>query len=231
MFKMQWSDFFVPLSGPMGRKDYFIAFFKLGIAYFIGIQVVSLLLSFALEQDANTAFTNPFATNPVAKALTQIILLWSVLVLVYRRMLDAKQSVRTKFWAWQFIFPLALVALVGANLLSAFGFQRFLDAEFIRPLGPIVLFAIVAAGFLSPETSESGTARLPNLDEAETLAKLAKLAKTIAKKPVVISTPTPARAYTRDVSRAAEPALAGSGAVQRTSRLPVQGRVKSGWFN
>jgi uncharacterized membrane protein YhaH (DUF805 family) len=224
MFKLQWSDYFVPLAGPMGRKDYFIAFFKLGAAYFISAKVISLLYIFSFDQGVEKTVENARAAVPLANALTQLILLWSVLALVHRRLQDVKHSVRAKYWAWRFTLPAALVVLIGANFLRALGLQRFVDADLISPLGPLVLIVIVAAGFLAPE---DGT------EMAET-AKPVKLSKPVSEKPLKIPAPAPSRAYMRDSPRSAptpQPVLAGSGAIQRTRVLPQQGRVRSGWFN
>lgn len=224
MFKLQWSDYFVPLGGPMGRKDYFTAFFKLGVAYFITAKVISVLYIFSFDQGVEKTVENARAAVPLANVLAQLILLWSVLVLVQRRMLDVKQSVRAKYWAWRFTFPAALIVLVGANLLRALGLQRFVDTDLISPLGPLVLIVIVVVGFLTPE------------DGVVTIqaARPEKLSKAITQKPVIVPVPMPSRAYIRDPSRivpSAQPVLAGSSAVQRTRALPQQGRVKSGWFN
>ena len=213
----------------MGRKDYLIAVFKLGAAYFLCVKIVSLLLAIAIRRTGYGEAANPFSA-PQAAALMQIILFWPVLTLVSRRMEDVKQSVRERYWVWRFTFPAALTLLVGANALTALGFGGFVNADLVSTLSPLIPIVLVTAGFLTPEPMGGG---LLKPDAAPAFAKLAKL---IEAKPVSAAemAQTATRTYQREASRPAalsKPAHASAGAVQRTYTLPEQGRVRAGWFN
>jgi hypothetical protein len=161
---------------------------------------------------------------PAAAALTQLMLLWSVLALVHRRMLDVKQSIRDRFWAWRLGFPVALVVYAGANLLRAAGLERFVDNQLVSPLGPLVIFVIAAAGLMTPENGRVATQ--PAMPAAPKRAE--------PELPLAAPIANSAKAYARESSRSApkpRPALTGPSVVQRTRPLPEQGRVRSGWFN
>jgi uncharacterized membrane protein YhaH (DUF805 family) len=233
MLKLQWSDIFPSASGRMGRKDYLAALFKLAMAYFLGVKIVSVLLAIAMRRSGYREAANPFAATQAA-ALIQIILFWPVLTLVSRRMEDVKQSVRERHWVWRFTFPAALTLLVGANALTALGLGGFVNADLVTPLSPLIPIVLITAGFLTPEPMGSG---MPQRDAAPAPAQaFAELAKVIKAKPLSASemAMAPSRTYKRETSRPATlnmPDYASSGAVQRTYRLPQQGRVKAGWFN
>jgi uncharacterized membrane protein YhaH (DUF805 family) len=233
MLKLQWSDIFPSASGRLGRKDYLAALFKLGMAYFLGVKIVSVLLAIAIRRSGFGEAANPFGMAQAA-ALMQIILFWPVLTLVSRRMEDVKQSVRERYWVWRFTFPAALTLLVGANALTAVGLGGLVNADLVTTLSPLIPIVLITAGILTPEPVGSG---LPKLEVGPAAAPaFAKLAKVIKAKP--LSAPemamAPSRTYMRETSRPPTlnmPAHASSGAVQRTYTLPQQGRVKAGWFN
>jgi uncharacterized membrane protein YhaH (DUF805 family) len=233
MLKLQWSDIFPSASGRMGRKDYLASLFKLAMAYFLGVKIVSVLLAIAIRRSGYGEAANPFAATQAA-ALMQTILFWPVLTLVSRRMEDVKQSVRERYWVWRFTFPAALTLLVGANALAALGLGGFVNAELVTTLSPLIPIVLITAGFLTPEPMGSA---MPKLDAAPVAAPaIAKLARTIAAKPASAPELAPAapRTYQREASRPAvfaKAAHASSGAVQRTRSLPEQGRVRTGWFN
>ncbi len=227
MLKLQWSDIFPPAAGRLGRKDYLVALFKLAMAYMLGVKIVSVLLEIIIRRSGYGEFANPFG-SPQAAALMQVVLFWSVLTLVSRRMADVKQSVREKYWVWRYTFPAALVLLVGAHVLTALGLQSFVNLELVSSLGPLVPIILITAGFLTPEplsnealTMQTGPANEP---------AFAKLARTIAAKPADFSPKT----YVRSPARQAplrQNVIAGPSAVQRTYTLPEQGRINAGWFN
>ena len=235
MLKLQWSDIFPSSSGRMGRKDYLAALFKLGAAYFLGVKIFSVLLAIAIRRTGYGEAANPFSA-PQAAALMQVILFWPVLTLVSRRMADVKQSVRERYWVWRFTFPAALVLLVGANALTGLGLQRFVNADLVSTLSPLIPIVLITAGFLTPEPSAARPRKMEAATPDE--SAFANLAKSIAAKPADVTARPPKavqpRTNVRDAARAApqnQLVLAGSGAVQRTSSLPQQGRVKAGWFN
>lgn len=227
MLKLQWSDIFPPAAGRLGRKDYLVALFKLGAAYLLGVKIASVLLAIVMRRSGYGEFANP-SGSPQAAALMQVVLFWSVLTLVSRRMADVKQSVREKYWVWRYTFPAALVLLVGAHVLTALGLQRFVNLELVSSLGPLVPIILITAGFLTPEPLSSGTQKIETTPAAE--PAFATLARTIAAKPAGVSP----QAYVRSPARQAplrQRVMAGPSAVQRTYTLPEQGRINAGWFN
>jgi uncharacterized membrane protein YhaH (DUF805 family) len=235
MLKLQWSDIFPPAAGRLGRKEYLVAIFKLGAAYLLGVKIVSVLLTIVMKRSGFGEFANPFG-SPQAAALMQVILFWSVLSLVSRRMADVKQSVREKYWVWRYTFPAALALLVGSNSLTALGLQRLVNLELVSTLSPLIPIILITAGFLTPEPMTNGSPKMEAGPAAE--GAFAKLAKAIAAKPTDVAPKHPAsvspQAHVRSPARQTpqrQQVLAGPSAVQRTRVLPQQGRVNAGWFD
>ena len=217
----------------MGRRDYLVALFKLGLAYFLCVKIVSMLLAIIMRRSGFGEAANSFEA-PQAAALMQIILFWPVLTLVSPRMEDVKQSVRERYWVWRFTFPAALTFWVGANALAALGLGGLVNADLVSTLSPLIPIVLITAGFLKPEPTGSA---MPILDAEPVAAPMfAKLARVMEAKPAsATQLPlAPSRTYQREASRPSasiKPALAYAGAIQRTRSLPEQGRVKAGWFN
>jgi uncharacterized membrane protein YhaH (DUF805 family) len=227
MLKLQWSDIFPPAAGRLGRKDYLVALFKLAMAYLLGVKIGSVLVAIVTKWSGFGESANPFG-SPQAAALVQVILFWPVLTLVSRRMADVKKSVREKYWVWRYTFPAALFLLVGAHVLAALGLQRFVNLELVSALGPLVPIVLITAGFLTPEPLSNEVLKLQTGPADE--PAFAALARTIAAKPAGFSPKPNVRSPARQAPQRQQ-APAGPSAVQRTYRLPQQGRVKAGWFN
>ena len=232
MLKLQWSDIFPSGSGRLGRKDYFVALFKLGAAYFISVKIFSVLLTAAMRQSGFEAPANAFDA-PLAAAFMQLTFIWPVMALASRRMADIKQSLRERYWFWRYAFPAALVTFAGANALTAVGLERFVDMHSISFLGPLTGYILIMAGFLSPEP-QGGGQRMTSPAPAAWQA-FAELARTIAAKPAELPLKAQAQAAARTGADAsARPAPAPppvSQVLVRTRSLPEQGRAKTGWFS
>ena len=156
--------------------------------------------------------------------------IWSIF---QRRVNDMRPDIRAKLQTWQFAFPLFLAGLIGLMIAHALGYRTPLDdidLSRVRFWFAVMLFGstFVPGGELVPAAKRAAMPSSSNDDflaAAQNAAREA-IAAQVATRTAARPTHTPASARPR-------PATVGNMplAVERTRKLPEQGRVKPGWFS
>lgn len=216
------SFMFQRFDGRTSNWDYFTGLFKLFMFYCFGIQFLSLLLAnFLGHTEGMEGFSKAL---PLAATLTSAIILRPLLALINKRKHDLTEAIRVSLSAFIALLPVAVVAVVTAQMLRVAGIGLGDLVRTILGFIPIVLMGIVVLGFLP---SQGGTNRFgpdPRLERGK--VKIPAQSQVFPK--TRYSAPT---ATAKTSASVAERTSAMKSPVLRTRKLPSDGRIKPGWLS
>lgn len=224
-----WKDLYVWPQGRLAPSGYLGALMRILIVYVIFAQVLSVLgPSFLVLFDA-AAPVDMFRSVIWGQIGAIVLIAFPVWSIFQRRVNDMRPDIRAKLQAWQFAFPLFLAGLVTLMVVHALGYSTPLagmDLSRIRFWFVVMLFgsAFVPGGDVAP-ARKLVTAAEPFLTTIQKASPEARTAQFSA-------APSRRHVQTPREERPMPAALANMPlAVERTRKLPEQGRVKPGWFS
>lgn len=233
-----WKNLFVPAEGRLDRMAYFGALFRIALIYLFGTQVFTAFVPVIAMSSGHPITGNPFLAMNYGALAAQLLIAWPAWSIFKRRMNDARPDLRAYLTNWSIGFPIYLVVLLGVMVAGALRFETPVTPELHGNMRLIFFMMLFGAGFI-PGGDSLPSATAESTGERGDLRQQAPMPFEIA--PAARSTEGTARQrHVQQPARAPHPLpklypeLARSHAtlaVERTRKLPEQGRVKHGWFS
>ena len=228
-----WKDLYVWPQGRLAPSAYLGALMRILIVYVLFAQILSVMgPSFVLLSSAG-APADMFRSVMWGQIGAIVLIAFPVWSIFQRRVNDMRPDIRSKLQTWQLAFPLFLAGLTGLTVVHALGYSTpfdEVDLGRVRFWFVVMLFgaAFVPGGELAPAAKRVTTA-LASADNLLTAAQNAAREAVAAQ----AATRTAARSTHATASARPKPAHISTMplAVERTRKLPEQGRVKPGWFS
>jgi uncharacterized membrane protein YhaH (DUF805 family) len=224
-----WKDLYVWPQGRMARAAYLGSLFRILIVYVIFAQMLGVF-SPALLGTFNNADPDKLFKGMMWGQIGALVLIgfpvWSVF---QRRVNDMRPDIRSKLSNWSITFPMFLIGLIGFMVANAAGFDLFFDNGDLSNIRFWFTVMLVGAAFVpGGETEAAMTQTSPVRGEPDFLQVAAHEVFTIKVPPKqdIRHMPVPHTDRPR-------PVLAGDSlpVIERSYKLPEQGRVKPGWFS
>lgn len=228
------SFIFQRFDGRVSNWDYFVGLFKVLAIYSVGMKLLPFIL--ANFQSKSDGFETFFSLFPVATAIMTVVVTWPLLAMINRRKNDLTDAMRARMGMYAILLPAGVAMIPVAQILKASGLPAGDFLDIVRAFTPIILIGTLILGILP---SQGGTNRYgpdPRLERGKATAPAAQvdasgivynkpLSQSVPKLPrVAANTPlagTPARG----------PMTTAKSPIERTRKLPTDGRVKPGWFS
>jgi uncharacterized membrane protein YhaH (DUF805 family) len=230
------SFIFQRFDGRFSNWDYFTGLFKLLAIYGIGIRLLPFMLANFLGR--SEGFESFLGVFPVATALMGLVVTWPLLALINKRKHDLTDAMRERLGVYGLVLSVAIVIVAIAQLLRATGINVGDWVSTAMAFMPFVMLGVLVLGVLP---SQGGTNRYgpdPRLERGQAKTTVPQTAASIT----LFNIPAAVKAQKMPQSLAplqrplagvpivaTNPSLPNS--VVRTRKLPVDGRVKPGWFS
>lgn len=225
-----WKDLYVWPEGRMKPSAYLGALFRILIVYVVFAQVLSVFSPTLLGTFKGPGSDNLFAGVMWGQTGALVLIAFPVWSVFQRRLNDMRPDIRSKLSNWSFAFPLFLIVLIGFMVANAAGFDLFFthaDLSNMRFWFTVMLTgaAFVPGSEIVPAKAQAKSAHLEP-DLLRSAAHKTTQAAQVAAKSAVRHMPVQHASRPRPVLAGDQPPV-----MQRSYKLPEQGRVKPGWFS
>jgi uncharacterized membrane protein YhaH (DUF805 family) len=234
MGERQMSFIFQRFDGRMSNWDYFVGLFKVLAVFGLGTKILPLML--ANFQSRSDGFETFFSLFPVASAIMTVVVTWPLLAMINRRKNDLTDTMRTRMGMYAILLPVGVALIPVAQILKASGLPAGDFLDIMQAFTPIILIGTLILGILP---SQGGTNRYgpdPRLERGKVPTPAAKVDASGIEynKPLSQSVPKLPRGAANTPLAGAPargPMTTAKSPIERTRKLPVDGRVKPGWFS
>lgn len=224
-----WKDLYVWPEGQMKPSAYLGALFRILIVYVVFAQVLSVFSPTLLGTFKGPDSDNLFAGVMWGQTGALVLIAFPMWSVFQRRLNDMRPDIREKLSNWSFAFPLFLIVLIGFMVANAAGFDLFFDHADLSNMRFWFTVMLAGAAFVPGGEMVPAKAQVTSAhSDPDRLraASLKTLATQVAAKPAVRHMAVPHADRPRPVLAGDQPPV-----MQRSYKLPEQGRVKPGWFS